>query len=133
LTLPVTLGELKTKAPSKESEESATKPATPHSVKIAALGISAAPLDKTLRTRYGIGKSAHGVVVTEVSPDGPAAAEDIQTGDVISEAAQQEVKSAKQLAELADAAKKDKRPLLLLLNRGDEMQFVAVGFGKGND
>ncbi len=54
----------------------------------------------------------------------------IQTGDVIAEAAQHDVKTPKDLIEQATKAKKDNKPLLLLVNRKDDLRFVAITFGK---
>ena len=51
-------------------------------------------------------------------------------GDVIAEAAQQDIKTPKELSERVKQAKKAAKPLLLLVNRQDEIQFVAITFGK---
>ena len=94
------------------------------------MGLSAAPLTDALRTRFEIKKGVSGVVVTSVAPEGIAADQGIQVGDVISEAGQQEVKKPKELFEQVKQVKKNGRPLLLLINRHDDLQFVAITFGK---
>ncbi len=133
VSLKVKLGELKGKEAeddSKKDEDAAPEPATPNVEKLGDLGISIAPLNDTVRKRFDIDKGVKGVVVTAVSDDSIAADSGIEIGDVISEAGQQEVKSTKALAEQVKTAKKDSKPLLLLINRKDDLRFVAISFGK---
>ena len=132
VTLKVKVGELSVKDTEDENDtkkEPAT-PATPNVEKIDDLGVSVAPLTDALRTRFDIKKGVAGVVVTALSPDSVAADQGVQVGDVISEASQQEVKATKDVAEAAKQAKKNSKPLLLLINRKDDLQFVAINFGK---
>jgi hypothetical protein len=49
---------------------------------------------------------------------------------VITEAAQQEVKTPKDLIDQIKQAKKGTKPLLLLINRKDDLRYVAITFGK---
>lgn len=132
VTLKVKVGELTAKesAEDEDSKKDTAEPATPSAEKVEDLGLSVAPLTDTLRTRFDIKKSATGVVVTAIAADSVAGDQGVQVGDVIAEAAQQEVKSPKDLAEHAKKAKKDSKPLLLLVNRKDDLQFVAITFGK---
>jgi len=129
--LKVKIGELAAKEEAEEKGDQAgeEKPVT-NAEKIDDLGISVAALTDTLRLRYEVKKDVNGVIVTNVSSEGIAADQGIQTGDVISEAAQQDVKSPKDLIEQAKQAKKDNKPLLLLVNRKDDLRFVAITFGK---
>ncbi|MGE3623368.1 MAG: DegQ family serine endoprotease [Bdellovibrionales bacterium] len=131
-TLKVKIGELSSHedtdtAPDKKEEE---KPAVPSAEKVDELGLSAATLTDALRTRYGIKKDIAGLVVTSISPDGIAADQGIETGDVIVEAAQHDMKSPKDLGEQVRQAKKDGRPLLLLINRKEDLRFVAITLDK---
>lgn len=135
ITLDAKVGELQ--ASDEDEAEEAEKPAertpaTPSSVTISELGISVAPLNANLRKRFDISADANGVVVLSTQPDSQAAEKGIQVGDLISEAAQQDIKEPKELANLAAQAKKDKRPLLLLVDRKGELRFVAINFGKDN-
>lgn len=66
-----------------------------------------------------------------VNDDGLAAEYGLNPGDVISEAAQEEVKSAKMLSEQAQAAKKAGKPLLILVDRKGDLRFIAISFEKG--
>ncbi len=135
LTLQVKVGELEAhdEAQDKEEEESAPEPAQPSGVKIDDLGLSATPLTPALRKRYDVDANANGLVVVNVVANGLAADKGFQPGDVISEAAQQPVKGTKELSDLVKQAKKDGKPLLLLVDRKGELRFVALSFAKKKD
>ncbi len=132
-TLKVKVGELKGKDDDAE-EEKAGETNAPAAIdgleKLDDLDISIAPITDTMRQRYEIKKGTAGVVVTTVAPDGLGAEQGLQSGDVISEAAQNEIKSPKDLAEQVKSAKKSGKPLLLLVNRKDELRYVAISFAK---
>jgi serine protease Do len=132
MTLNVKLGELPASEEASDTEEGQeeTAPADTTSSKVDDLGLSAAPVTDALRTRYDIKKDVNGLVVTNVVADGVASDQGIEVGDVISEAAQQDVKAVKDLEDRVKDAKKDNRPLLLLINRKDDLRYVAVTFGK---
>jgi serine protease Do len=132
MALKVKIGELTAKesADDEDDKKGATEPAVPNADKVDDLGLSVSPLTEILRTRFDIKKTVNGLVVITVAPDSLAADSGFQTGDVISEAAQQEVKSAKDLNEQVKQAKKANKPLLLLVNRKDDLQFIAITFGK---
>jgi serine protease Do len=133
ISLTVKIAELQAKDDTDENakdKDNAAEPATPNAEKIGDLGISVAPLTDTLRKRFEIEKGTKGVVVTFVAEDGVAAESGIEPGDVITESGQQEVKSPKDLADQVKAAKKDGKALLLLVNRKDDLRFVAITFGK---
>src|SRR5262245_4287117 len=89
----------------------------------AALGVSVAPLTPELASRLGT-KSAEGLVVQNVDPDGRAADAGIRSGDVIESVNRQPVKSVE---ELRSALKRNAdRPVLLLINRQGSNIFVTV-------
>ena len=130
--LKVKVGELSAKEDAEQdnAQNDNTSAAPPTGAKIDDLGLSAASLTEAMRSRLDIKKGVKGVVVASIAPEGIAADQGIMVGDVISEAGQQEVKSPKDLTERVKQAKKDGKPLLLLINRKDELQFVAITFGK---
>jgi serine protease Do len=132
VTLKVKVGEMQIKdeTADKDQENGADKQPASNAEKVEDLGFSAAPLTDALRLKYEIGKDVKGIVVTTVTADGVAAEQGIIVGDVISEAGQQDIKAPKDLIEQVKAAKKDNRPLLLLVNRKDDLRFVAITFGK---
>lgn len=101
-----------------------------NSEKIDDLGINVLPVTDALRKKYELGKNTTGVLVLSANPDGLAADYGLQEGDVISEASQQDIKTGKELEEIVKKAKKDNRPVLLLVDRKGDLRFVAVSFGK---
>ncbi|MDX2027059.1 MAG: DegQ family serine endoprotease [Alphaproteobacteria bacterium] len=130
--LKVKLGELEGKEDAEDKEEQAGKEQAPaaNAEKVEDLGMSVAPLTDSLRSRFGVKKDVKGLLVTDVVNEGIAADQGIQTGDIVSEAGQQDMKAPKDLIEQVKQAKKDNKPLLLLVNRKDDMRFVAITFGK---
>jgi serine protease Do len=92
------------------------------------LGLSIAPLTDELRGRYGIGKSIEGVIITEVTPNSPAAQKNVKPGDVIVEVTQEKVKQPQDVkSRLLAVRKSGRRSVLLLLSDAKgELRFVAV-------
>ncbi len=132
VAIKVKVGELAQKEEAENQEDQTAADAIPpaNTEKVEDLGISVAPVSDALCTRFQVKKGVNGVIVTNVSADGLAADQSIQAGDVISEAAQQDIKTPKDLIEQVKQAKKENKPLLLLINRNDDLRFVAITFGK---
>jgi serine protease Do len=132
ITVKIKVGELQAKDDAEDKPADQDKPEenAVKADKIEDLGISVTPVADALRTKYDIKKGINGLVVTLVSPDSIAADQGMMIGDVISEAAQHELKTAKDLTDQIKSAKKDTKPLLLLVNRKDDMRFVAVTLTK---
>jgi serine protease Do len=122
-TVNVTLGELpaeqrQAKAETGERDNSGTD--------VPRLGLSLAPADKVA------GAGSEGVVVTQVDPDGPAAAQGFRTGDVILDVAGKRVTSPDEVRKaMADARTGGKRTVLLRVKSGDNTRFLAVPVGRG--
>ena len=128
ITLDVQLGRLEEGEKLASVEKSGTDKAAASAVSKVA-GLTLAPLDDTLRTRFKIRDSVtKGLVVTEVDPASAAAEKRIQAGDVVLEVGQEEVKTKDDIVKRFDAAKKDgrKRALLLIANAEGEMRFVTL-------
>jgi serine protease Do len=90
------------------------------------LGLSLAPANKV------DGAGGEGVVVTQVDPDGPAAAQGFRTGDVILDVGGKRVASPDEVRKaFADARSGGKRTVLLRLKSGENTRFVAVPLGRG--
>jgi serine protease Do len=89
-----------------------------------ALGVAVAPLTPELAQQAHASKSAHGLLVEDVSPDGRAADAGIKAGDVIQEVNRQPVKSIDDLK--AALKKTSDRPTLLLIQRQGNDIFVTV-------
>ncbi len=127
VSLKVKVGELQTADETEDEALPAKGVDSPAGTeKIEELGLSVAPMTDFLRKRHEIGKETSGVVVVGVAPNGLAADHGLQIGDAISEASQQDVKSGKDLAEIIKKAKKEGRPVLLLVERHGELRFIAM-------
>lgn len=93
------------------------------------LGMTLAPIDDAMRKKFGIdARVAKGVVVTEVGPASPAGRKGIKVGDVIVEAAQEQVATVANVSEAIDKVRKDGRRAILLRieDAKGQMRYVAV-------
>jgi serine protease Do len=90
----------------------------------AALGISVEPLTPELASRLGAPKTASGLVVEDVNPDGRAADAGIQPGDIIQSVNRQPVKTVEELREAV--RRSSDKPVLLLISRQGNSLFVTV-------
>jgi serine protease Do len=95
------------------------------------LGVELSALTPDLRQQLGLDDSVTGVVVTDVTEDGPAAAQGLRQGDVIEQVAHSKVSDPAQVdkaVQQAVAAKKS--AVLLLVNRQGDEVFLAIKVGK---
>ena len=89
-----------------------------------ALGLQLAPAGSVA------GSGSEGVVVTGVSPDGPAAERGFKTGDVILEVAGKAVSNPADVRKaLEEARKENKRTVLMRVKSGEGTRFVALPAG----
>ena len=88
------------------------------------LGLEVQDLTKDLADQLHY-KAGEGVLVSAVTPDGPAAEKGIQPQDVIVSVNGHNVTSVEEFAAAAKQSKNGK--VLLLVKRGDMSQFVTVG------
>jgi serine protease Do len=99
--------------------------------KIESLGVDLATLDQKGRDKFGLSGDAEGVLVVDVTQDGPAAEKDLRAGDVIVEVDQKAVKSPGEVRDRVKAAQDNGyRVVTLLVNRKGDFQWVAVKIGK---
>ncbi len=108
--------------------------ATPEgdSVEAETLGMTFSTISPDLRERFGIADDMHGVIVTDVDPDGAAAQRNIRPGDVIIEVGLEEVVTPDDVLDRVQQASEAKRKsVLLLLDSSGEQRFVAVDLSEG--
>jgi serine protease Do len=106
----------KSKTPKKE--EGAT---------VTALGLTLSTVTPELKEKFSLSDDAKGVVVVAVGKDSPGAEKGLKAGDVIMEAAQEEVKTAGEVTGKIDEAKRaGRKSILLLVERQGDLRFVAV-------
>jgi serine protease Do len=120
-TLEATLGKLPGERQAKaESNETAPNKDVPH------LGLTVAPASDV----EGAGQK--GVVVTNVDPDGPAAQQGIETGNVILDVGGKAVANVGDVCKaLADAKSQGKHDVLMRIKSDRATLFVAVPFANG--
>jgi serine protease Do len=95
----------------------------------ARLGIHLAELTAVARERHGISEDSVGVLVVGVEPGSPASKAGIRVGSVIQMVGQEPVESPEEVvAELREAAKRERSAVLLLVQHRGETRFVAVEF-----
>jgi serine protease Do len=123
-TLTMTLGELpqeqkQAARPTNEDRDSAA-------TQVPRLGLSLKPAGDVA------GAGSEGVVVTQIDPDGPAAAQGFRTGDVILDVAGKRVGNAEDVRKaFVDARSGGKRTVLLRVKSGEGTRFLAVPLGRG--
>ncbi len=131
VALTITIAKLN--AEDEEKEETLLSNAPPPSQqadRVEALGIEVTPMTEALRRKFKISKEAGGVVIIRAPASSLAAESGLQIGDVISEAGQKDVKTAKELSAITQEAKEAGKPILLLVDRQGEMRFIAIKFEK---
>ena len=108
----------KTKTPSPKSDAGNT---------VTALGLTLSNLTPELKEKFSLADDAKGVVVVDVAKNSASAEKGLKPGDMIMEAAQEEVKTASQIAgKVADAKKSGRKSILLLVERQGDLRFVAI-------
>ena len=95
------------------------------------LGLSLSTITPELREKYSLADDASGVVVLDVAAGTPAAEKDIKSGDIIMEVAQEEVKTAAEVAsKIDDARNAGRKSVLVLVDRQGELRFVGLRIDK---
>ncbi|MGB8814134.1 MAG: DegQ family serine endoprotease, partial [Paracoccaceae bacterium] len=124
-TLSVTLGR-REDAEGDEVVATPDAPATePQTAEL--LGLTVAPLSATDAEGLGLPAGSEGLVVTKVDQSSEAYTKGLREGDVITEAGQQKVVTAKDLQDRVTEAKDaGRKSLLLLIRRGGDPRFVAL-------
>ncbi|MBW7852576.1 MAG: Do family serine endopeptidase [Rhodospirillales bacterium] len=128
MTLGITLGRRETQLDAGVSTGPSTS-AEPHVAELS--GLSVATITPEIAQEMGLGSDAAGVVITDIDPLSDAAAKGLRPGDVIVEAGQAPVASVDDLKErVTEARDAGRRSILLLLRRGDEAMFMAIGINE---
>jgi serine protease Do len=89
-------------------------------------------LNDELRGQYQVPPGGKGLLIVEVDPAGPAAAENLRPGDLIVEVNQEQVATPADLAaRIAKLKQEGKKSALLLVDRQGDLRFVALRFREG--
>jgi serine protease Do len=94
------------------------------------LGLEVQNLTRSLAQRFGY-QPGEGVIVTAVTPEGPAQTAGIRPGDLIISVNRQPTPSVDRFATAVRGARKSGQ-VLLLIKRGTASRFVVVPFSSGN-
>jgi len=128
LTLSVTLGQRELAEGTAAPERAPEAEPAPAPEASAYLGMELEPLNDQLREELNLPAASAGLVVRSVAPDSDAAQKGVQVGDLITEANQQPVSSVRDLEARAEEAREaGRRSLLVLVRRGGDPRFVALG------
>jgi serine protease Do len=101
---------------------------------ITGLGMKVAPVSQELKDKFQLGADQKGVVITDVSPNTPAAERGLKPGDVIMEVQQAEVAAPSDIQKQVDAARKaDRKNVLMLIQREGGVQYVPLSITKTSD
>ena len=130
-TITVKVGQADESAEQTASLGSGGSGISPSAPLVKALGLSITEATPDLKDKFKLDDSAN-VVVLDVAKGSPAADKDLHPGDVILEVAQEEVKSAQDVAHKIDDAKKaGRKSVLLLVDHGGDLRFVALRVDQG--
>jgi serine protease Do len=94
-------------------------------------GFALADLNDDTREAFGVPRGVEGVLVARVSPGTPAEEQGLQPGDVIVAIGGETVARAADATRKLDAAKADRRPVVLLVSRQGVTRFVALKASQG--
>lgn len=102
---------------------------TSDGVSIEGVGLSVSSITSALREAFGIPADVEGVVITSVEDMSESAEKGLLPGDVIVEVNQQAVLEPNEAKTIIEKAQKAGRSsVLLLVNRGGDVRFVALRF-----
>ena len=114
-------------ASAQEPAKSKEKAPKDQSSTVKTLGLTLSNITPELKEKFSLSDDVKGVVVVDVSKDGPGAEKGLKAGDVIMEAAQEEIKSATQVAgKIDDAKRSGRKSILLLVERQGDLRFIAL-------
>ncbi len=110
--------------PAPEQEEEAE----PEAVEL--LGLTLSTVTEDLKDQFNL-SSDDGLVITAIDSESEAASKGLVEGDVITEAGQQKVAAVEDFqARIEEAKEAGRTSLLLLVRRGGDPRFVALGLGE---
>jgi serine protease Do len=125
-TLQVKVGKLDETEQIAAQEPAKSQPSAADTSTVTTLGLTLSNITPELKEKFSL-SDEKGVVVVDVTKDSPAAEKGLKAGDVIMEAAQEEIKSTNQVAGKVDDAKKaGRKSILLLIERQGDLRFIAL-------
>lgn len=130
--LTVVIGELEEDNIVVASRGDGRRNTTPQRKEIEELGVTVAELSPKIREQYELPAEISGLVIVDVDDESDAASKGLRRGDIIAEVQQQPVETAADAEEvIADAKSKDRKVVLLRVQKGENFQLVPVRLGQG--
>ncbi len=127
MSLQASVGELPDDILQASAEQPGKASPAPQSPEIAGLGARLATLSDDLRDKFKIAPDQKGVVVTDVTPDGTAAARGLKPGDVIVEVQQEPVTTPDDVQErMVKYRKLNRKTVLMLIQSGEGLRWVPL-------
>lgn len=127
MTLRVTLGR-REEAQAVPAAQPGPEPEEPSSLDL--LGITLQPLTDEIREELGVAPNLEGLAVVGIDEASEAFEKGLRTGDVITEAGQTAIDSLSAFeTQVEEAREQGRRSILLLVRRGGDPRFVALGLG----
>jgi serine protease Do len=124
-TLMVTLGRRETAENASATTAPDAAPMEEQSGEV--LGLTVTPLTDELRDRLGAQGVSGGLVIEDVDPASDAAGKGLQAGDIVTEVAQQPVRTVADFRERVESAEEaGQKSILLLIRRDGSPRFVAL-------
>ena len=132
-TVQVKVGKLDESDQQQASAQDSPKKATQSDAGVVkTLGLTLSGITTDLKDKFSLADGSKGVVVVDVAKDSPAAAKGVRPGDLIMEAAQEEVKSPGEVSSKIEEAKKSgRKSILLLVERQGDLRFIALRLDQG--
>jgi serine protease Do len=110
------------------------KPDEPKQTEIAGLGLKLSPITPDAKDKFQLNADQKGVVITDVSPDSPAAERGLKAGDVIVEVQQEPVSNPSDVQSRVDGVRKQSRKsVLMLIQSQDGLRWVPLSLGGDKD
>ncbi len=125
LTIPI--GNFPEDQPKPEAKPAPHVPASAAPVTLADVGMKVATITDALRQKFQLPDGQKGVVITDVTPDGRAAARGLKPGDVVTEVTQLDVSTPGEIQDRIAQARRAKRAsVLMLVQNSDGMRYVPL-------
>jgi serine protease Do len=131
ITLHVTLGELEkvnvaSFSPGGKSDSKSGRTET-----VSELGLKLAPFSKALAKQFELDEDSEGVVIVDVERESNAREKGLRPGTLVVEINQEKVSSPAEIAaKVEEAREAGRRTVLLLIDQGGDLRFVAVRIKK---
>ncbi len=134
VTVQATLAEKPDDQTQVASASTDAKPEAPKQTEIAGLGMKLTAITPDAKDKFQLNPDQKGVVITDVSPDSPAAERGLKPGDVIVEVQQEPVSSPADVQSRVDGVRKQSRKsVLMLIQSQDGLRWVPLSLGGDKD